>query len=429
MPENEQQKVCFVIMGFGEKTDFEQQKKFDLDKSYRVVIKKAVENAGLKCIRADDVIHSGVIDKPMYEYLLDADVVVADLSTSNANAIYELGVRHALRPHTTIVLAEENFKFPFDIGHVLIRQYQHLGAGIDAEEAERIRGELEKAISELLDKKQTDSPVYTFLPNLRHPARNDTGAGAEELRVAVFSGLLHDVPVEDQAVGTLMDRFREARARSDFLTAKDILQVLRKKLPNDPFIIQQLALASYKSEHPNAESALQEARKILRELKPGTTNDPETLGLWGALHKRLWELEGERQHLDEAIRTYEKGFFLKDDYYNGINFSFLLNVRASISQGRDAIADFVQAERVRRRVIQICEELLRAGIKDEEGKVDAQDTFWLRATLVEAFIGIGERDKAEALKTAAIADAPEAWMADTMNEQIDKLQRLLSKVP
>jgi hypothetical protein len=37
----------------------------------------------------------------MYEQLLKADVVVADLSTSNRNAIYELGVRHALRPYTT----------------------------------------------------------------------------------------------------------------------------------------------------------------------------------------------------------------------------------------------------------------------------------------------------------------------------------------
>ena len=72
----------------------------------------------------------------MYELLLGAYVVVADLSTSNANAIYELGVRHALRPHTTIVIAEKNVKFPFDIGHLLVRPYTHLGDGIDSEDAE-----------------------------------------------------------------------------------------------------------------------------------------------------------------------------------------------------------------------------------------------------------------------------------------------------
>ena len=99
------QKTCFVVMGFGEKTDFQTQRLLDLDKTYRIIIKPAVDKAGLKCIRADDVKHSGSIDVVMYDLLLSADVVVADLSTSNANAIYELGVRHALRPATTIIIA------------------------------------------------------------------------------------------------------------------------------------------------------------------------------------------------------------------------------------------------------------------------------------------------------------------------------------
>ena len=37
----------------------------------------------------------------------------ADVSTANCNAFYELGVRHALRPATTIIIAEDKFKFPF----------------------------------------------------------------------------------------------------------------------------------------------------------------------------------------------------------------------------------------------------------------------------------------------------------------------------
>ena len=53
----------------------------DLDKTYKI-IRQAVEAAGLECIRADDIVHSGVIDKPMYESLLTADVAIADLSTS-----------------------------------------------------------------------------------------------------------------------------------------------------------------------------------------------------------------------------------------------------------------------------------------------------------------------------------------------------------
>ena len=55
------------------------------------IIKPAVEEAGLECTRADEIPHLGVIDVPMYDRLLKADVVVEDISTSNKNAFYELG--------------------------------------------------------------------------------------------------------------------------------------------------------------------------------------------------------------------------------------------------------------------------------------------------------------------------------------------------
>jgi hypothetical protein len=76
------QKTCFVIMGFGEKTDFQSnpQRVLNLNKTYDNIIKPVVVDAGLACIRADEIIHSTVIDKPMYDNLLSADLVIADLS-------------------------------------------------------------------------------------------------------------------------------------------------------------------------------------------------------------------------------------------------------------------------------------------------------------------------------------------------------------
>ena len=68
---------CFVVMGFGVKTDFATGRKLDLDKSYKNMIKPVVEAKGLECVRADEIRHSGSIDVPMYEQLLNADVVVA----------------------------------------------------------------------------------------------------------------------------------------------------------------------------------------------------------------------------------------------------------------------------------------------------------------------------------------------------------------
>jgi len=423
MPKTIGKKTCFVVMGFGKKTDFQQQKTYDLDKSYRIIIKKAVEDAGLECIRADDVVHAGIIDKPMYELLLGADVVVADLSTSNANAIYELGVRHALRPHTTIVIAEKNFKFPFDIGHLLVRPYTHLGDGIDAEDAEAAREELKKAIRELTEKKEADSPVYTFLPTLRRPTMSET---KEVPSIAATPA----TPATDQTVSLLMDMFHQARGAANWAGAKMALEQLKIKMPGDPFILQQLALATYKGKLPDPKSALEEARNILSELQPRTTNDPETLGIWGAIHKRLWELDSKPEDLDESIRSYGKGFYLKDDHYNGINYAFMLNVRASVSTAKpDAIADFVWAERVRRRVIELCEEQLAAGVKNDEGKVDHEQLFWLRATLIEALVGAGQLARAESQKDEALKEAPENWMAGSLQDQLEKLNKLLANPP
>ena len=121
-------KTCFVIQGFGKKQDYQTGRTLDLDASYEV-IKEAVIDAGLECIRADEIKHSGTIDQPMFEQILGADLVIADLSTYNVNAAYELGVRHALRPLSTIIVAETGFKYPFDFSHIAIRTYEHMGAG------------------------------------------------------------------------------------------------------------------------------------------------------------------------------------------------------------------------------------------------------------------------------------------------------------
>jgi hypothetical protein len=157
-------------MGFGKKTDYPSGRVLDLDKSYKYIIKPAAEAAGYDCKRADEIQHSGNINVPMYQQLLIADIVIADVSTYNPNAFYELGVRHALRPYTTITIAEDKLVFPFDVGQLAIRTYHHLGEGIDFGEVERMRDELVTAIKAVGAQAACDSPVYTFLRDLHPPA-------------------------------------------------------------------------------------------------------------------------------------------------------------------------------------------------------------------------------------------------------------------
>ena len=105
----------------------------------------------------------------MYDNLLSADLVIADLSTSNANAIYEVGVRHALRPHRTIVMAENTFSFPFDLNHLSILKYEHLGKDIGFSEAMRVKDTLKTKITTLMGSPEVDSPVFLFIPSLQAP--------------------------------------------------------------------------------------------------------------------------------------------------------------------------------------------------------------------------------------------------------------------
>src|SRR5437868_1925562 len=130
-------KRCFVVMGFGKKTDYATGRSLDLDKSYRDLIQPVIKKKRLECVRANEISHSQIIDVPMYQELLTADVVIADLSTANPNAIYELGIRHALRPWTTIVISENKLPYPFDLNHIVITSYTHFGDAIDYEEVVR----------------------------------------------------------------------------------------------------------------------------------------------------------------------------------------------------------------------------------------------------------------------------------------------------
>jgi len=435
-------------MGFGKKTDFETGRTLDLDMSYQNMIKPAVEAAGLECIRADEIVHSGMIDVPMYEQLLNADVVVADLSTSNKNALYELGVRHALRPHTTVVIAEDGIKvFPFDLSHVLVRRYHHLGEDIGVKEANRFKEELTKAIVQILEKDplDKDSPVYTILHNLNPPALGEAPDSDTENRV---NSVAESIPLRYGTGGSksptvysiLMQQVDDAQKSGDFLTAKTLLSSVREmmkvrppdkpgqpivEIPEDPYIIQRLALLTYKSKHPTTEKALSEARDLLLILHPAISNDTETLGLWGAVHKRLWELsKNNAAYLNEAVRSYERGFYLRNDYYNGINFAYLLNVRSAHSVNRaEAISDFVQAERVRLEVIAICQELL----KTEQQSLDSK--YWVQASLAEAYFGIGDELRGQQTFDEALKFQVDLWMKDSTTEQLDKLKTMLADTP
>ena len=87
--------TCFVIVGFGAKTDFQpnQRRVLNPGVTCKDIIKPSVERVDLDCVRADEIVRPPVIDKPMCNHLFNADLLIADPWMSNADAIHEPGAR------------------------------------------------------------------------------------------------------------------------------------------------------------------------------------------------------------------------------------------------------------------------------------------------------------------------------------------------
>src|SRR5258708_22959261 len=120
--------LCFVLMPFGRKMDAS-GRVTDFDAVYQKVIAPAVVKAGLEPVRADEEKIGGTIHKPMFERLMLCHYAVADITGANPNVFYELGIRHALRPRSTVILFREGTVLPFDIALVRAMSYRTDGSG------------------------------------------------------------------------------------------------------------------------------------------------------------------------------------------------------------------------------------------------------------------------------------------------------------
>jgi hypothetical protein len=173
-------------------------------------------------------------------------------------------------------------------------------------------------------------------------------------------------------------------------------------------------------------TALKDAETLLMELRPGTTHDPETLGLWGAVHTRFWDLTTDPMHLDSAIAGYERGYILTQDFAPGIALAFLLDVRASYwmkqREKLEGIADAVRARRVRRDVAAACE---RALAKPASNEV----RYSIIAALWEANAGLGDREAAAKWKAEVESSGVPGFMVEATSARVERLVSLLETSP
>jgi hypothetical protein len=89
---------------------------------YADLIKPALEDVGYEVRRADSVIDQHNILRDVVEYIVRADLVIAELTSLNPNVMYELGIAHALAK-PTVMLAQRISDVPFDLRSYRIISY------------------------------------------------------------------------------------------------------------------------------------------------------------------------------------------------------------------------------------------------------------------------------------------------------------------
>jgi hypothetical protein len=82
-------KLCFIIGPIGaHKSDI----RAEADKLLKLIIKPTflTNFKDYKVVRADEISQPGMVDSQVISSVIDAELVIADLSGRNANAFYEL---------------------------------------------------------------------------------------------------------------------------------------------------------------------------------------------------------------------------------------------------------------------------------------------------------------------------------------------------
>ncbi len=343
-------------MPFGPKKDPAGGPDIDFDAIYQQAIQPAVAAAGMECIRADEERTGGIIHKPMFERLLLCDFAVADLTTANPNVFYELGIRHAARPATTLAIFAKNTRMPFDVNFLRALPYDlAVGNAFDEAQAAPLRAAIASRLTELRNMARqdivADSPVYQLITDMQPPdvshlktdtfrdrARYANDRKAELARARRNCDLNALVGVEQSLgqldgceAGVLVDLLLSYRALTEWQRMIDLYHRLPAVLKRSTMMREQYGLALNRAGRP------QDAIAVLNDLIAERGASSETLAILGRVYKDLWgsalssgnELLA-RGYLAQAIDAYQRGFEADwRDAFPGINAITLLDIEGS----------------------------------------------------------------------------------------------------
>lgn len=144
-------KECFLICPIGKKNSKERKRSDNLLKH---ILKPVAKEHDYKIIRADTMPKSGVITSQILNSIIDAPLVIADLTDGNPNVFYELALRHAVnKPYIQII--QEDQSIPFDISAVRTVPYNLT----DLDAVEQTKADISKQIASISSGHVPDSPI------------------------------------------------------------------------------------------------------------------------------------------------------------------------------------------------------------------------------------------------------------------------------
>lgn len=440
---------AFVAMPFGVKKD-SQGNDIDFNRVYAELIKPALEAAGLEVFRADEEQRAGGILPDMFQELLIADLVVADLTIDNPNVWYELGVRHALRARGVVLISGGRVTTAFDLYTDRKLRYGIREQGPDPATLEQDRAKLTAMVKATMESwhGRKVSPVYHLLPNLQEPDWKSLRIGdvrefweqheawERRIELARKAKEIGDVLVlADEAPIAVFRAEAWIKAGETLRKAEHFnfgLEQLERGLAIEPhklkglqeqgICLQRLALAG-KPGH-----SLDRARDHYRKVLEQYPKDQETWTLLGRVEKdawvAAWRQPGKTQAqmrddaayedalLRAAIDSYATSYRSNPShYYSGINALTLMHLSRHLTND-------IRYE----REMTTMAGAVRFAADSEQSE---SQRFWSHATIGDLEVLVGNPDTVKAAYKEAIAKNDKDWFGlNSCRAQLELLKAL-----
>jgi len=297
---------------------------------------------------------AGNIREDMFQLLLTADLVIADVSIDNANVFYELGIRQALRDKRTVLLrcnpgkAKKAYDVPFDIKTDRYLAY-------DRDKPDASLDDLVKTLNETVNGDVQDSPVFKLLPKLQAQDPSQFLAVPMEFSEEVERALENESPGDLELLAEEASGFgwkREGlrlvgRAQFNlraFMGARRCWEGVRDFDPDDLEANQKLATIYQRlGDLSKSDVAVERA---LKRQGLNSHDRAEARSLRASNEKTRWRKEWEKappdQQRSQALRSgylskalNEYGAAFEEDlnhYYSGVNALAMCVIRTKLAE-------------------------------------------------------------------------------------------------